>query len=358
MYAFTWGALLDKNNNIWIPISNTKSLIKINEYGKVQYIGELMLDMTSDENCILKVLETDNNIIFFARETFEAWIVDKSTLQMSYMLYCDKPQTRIADIVQVGNMAVILPFSKETSICLYDLNEKKIEEIAWKNKPDVTAMLFVRAAIKSMYVYTAIRNLDNVYICKIDLIHKVASFFKIDVRMINALNVYDGYLWLFVLNKNNETVLWKYSEKSGEIIDEYILHNIEPISELGDLKYFKIEIYENKVFFIPSFATHIYVYDLSIKEGAYLNYPQQLEVARINDRLSFLEVQRKDSELYLFPCGFSKIIKLNLKDGKIEALDLTIDENISKRILSYSLKDNKMLKENYPATLKDYIRVL
>lgn len=359
MNTFAWGAIIDQECNLWLPISNTNSLVKGENLKNLQYVGELPCqNQTITGNCILKALETDEQIVFFARETYEAWSVDKKTLVVSHILYCDTVKTRIADIVRVEHYAVVLPYSGHAPICIFDLDKNKAEKFEWENKQAAGTMNFIRAINKNNCVYTAVRALDNVTICKINITEKTVVFDRIDVRMINAINIEDDNWWVFALSKEGDTVLYKYSEEAKKIVEKYVLYDIEPIAVTGALRYFKIEKYNDKIYFIPALAPKIYVYDIVSKTGRYLEYPKELESKRINNESSFLETQRIGNDLYLFPCAFTQLLKLNLKSENIEIIELIPEVAITKTVLDNYVNAKEILKEKYPITLDDYVKML
>ena len=357
MNGFTWGALKDADCNIWLPILNTNIIIKGDEKNNYKYVGKLLSENSLfTNNCIIKALETQTDIILFARESYEAWKIDKKLLCISYIKYSAQARTRVADVVRIGDYAIILPVSSKNSILIFNLYTYKTKKVLWKNNIYGEHTNFIRGFCENMCVYTATRNLGKIQICKVDVLNCIAELYVIDVRMVNAISSEGDNLWIFGLDNDNNTFLGKYSRNTKSIVEKYVLDNIEPISESGSLGYFKMEICKGKIYFIPALAKKIYVYDIAKKLGEHMEFPEKIKNSRINNNLSFLEIQRIDDNLYMFPCAFPQILKMDMLQGSIEAIELNIEKSVGKKVLDDCTGMSQILNEDYPLTLKDFIK--
>lgn len=353
----TWGGIIDFDNTFWLPVLNTNSLIKGNECGKFEYVGELFTHHQVDDNCIIKILETERNLFFFSRKRYDVCIVDKDTLIMKNIHYCMDDMKGIADIVQVDKYAIILSFSVREPAMFFDLEKQKSEIIYATNAMAYGDTVFIRGVCRNNSAYTATRHLNNVSICRIDPNTKKAEYYKLDVMMINAICTEGDNWWVFALDNYRRTVLRKYNGDFRECREEYGLDEIEKILESGIIKYFRIESYGEKIFFIPSFANNIYVYDTISGAGKYLDYPDGL--MNTDAGVSFVEIQKRDKVVYLFPYGYQQILKLNMENNEINLIDINMDSTMREKIKSIFANElNGVIKEGFPITLDGFLNVI
>ena len=173
--------------------------------------------------------------------------------------------------------------------------------------------------------------------------------------MINCIYVdWDG-CWALALNKKGETVLQKYEKEFKNLKEEYVLNDMEPVDETGRLYYFNLYVCEELVYFIPSAARNIYMYNLKTQTGQFLDYPQELKNSGgCDDELIFADTQRVGNTIYIFPHFFNQVIKLNLEDGRIIVAGLDYNDDL----ICDMLGDNDILHESQLIGLTDFIKVV
>ena len=355
MKVCSWGTVVDKNSNYWIPIYNTDILIKGSKDELFKYVGNLDFKKHGINNkCILKAFDAGDNVVLFARDSYDVWIVNKFTNNINHHKYYDCSKAEIADIVQCDESVVILPYDSDSPTIIWNTNTYDADIVKMNDMPLVNPYAFVRGVANDDYVYSATRSLDNVYIVRINVKSRESIFLKTSLRMVNAMCIKDDNLWLFGLSKNNKTVVQKYNSRK-EVEEEYYIKDIDDVSENGYMKYFRICVYENKLFLIPSSNKKIYVYDLETDGGHYLNYPIE-DINKSTDKAGyFVEIQSIDSDIILFPYGFESIMKLNLIDETISVMSILFDLETERLISAHIVQSSDVLREGDPIQLVDFI---
>ena len=315
MKVLAWGAVVDNKKDFWIPIYNTDALAKGSYNGTYEYIGNLNFrEYGIDDKCILKVLETNDHVLLFARASYDVWIVDKVTNKLTHQKYYDGTKGGIADIVQCGENAVILPYSTDNSIIIWNMISYDVNVLQYDSIPPINHFAFVRGIECGGYVFSATRSLNGVYVCRIDVNQKKTLFFETSLRMVNAIDIKEDSIWLFGLSSDNKTLFLKYKNDMSELIEQHIIRDIEPVLENGNMKYIRMCVYKDKIALIPSSPIKIYIYNLKTDDGYYLEYPDDSINGIVNKGGMFVEIQRVGCDILLFPFGFDRIMKLNLED--------------------------------------------
>ncbi len=359
MKALAWGAVVDSENNYWIPIYKTDALIKGRKDGSYEYIGSLdFRKYDIEDKCILKVFEVKDYVLLFARASYDVWIVDKLTNILIHKKYYDGPKRGIADIVQCGENAVVLPYSADNPIIIWNMNFHNVEILKYNNKPHINQFAFVRGISTDKFVYSATRSLNEVHVCKIDVNDKKTLFFKTSLRMVNAISIKDDNVWVFGLSGENKTVFQEYNNDMSALIEQYILSDIDPVLENGNMKYFRMCVYKEKIVLIPYSPERIYIYDLKICEGHYLVYPNDTDNEVVNKGASFVEIQCGDNGIYLFPFGYDGIMKLNLEDEKFYNIKILFTPEMERLLNANAILSSDILSEGYPMSLNEYITAI
>lgn len=358
MKVSTVGALVDCNENIWIPILNTNNLIVGNENSLFNNAGSIFSEKEKYKSkSIFKVLENNNEVILFSKEKYELWTVNKNDYCVNHFVYWQEPMKGITDIVQNGQNAVVLTCFEEGQTLIVSLKDYTMEKMEINQIKNRLGMGFIRGMANNSYVYTATRCLDDISICRIDIDNKKASIKSIDVRMINAMNLYENNWYVFVLNKNNQTVLRKYDFEFNAVLEEYLLDDLREIEESGIIRYFRIEISNDKVIFIPSLENRIYIYYLNERRGRFLDYPAEIEKEYKEGDCTFLETQRFKDYLYFFPHRFNYVLKMDTNDEKIKPIQIIFNDS-KDSVVKDSICLSDMLLEGDPITLEEFLKGL
>ncbi len=359
MKALAWGAVVDSEKNYWIPIYKTDALIKGGKDGLYEYIGNLDFRKYGiKDKCILKVFEVKNHVLLFARTSYDLWIVDKLTNKLMHKKYYDASKNVISDIVQCGDNAVIFPYSSDNPIIIWNMNSHNVDFLQYDKKPPINQFAFVRGISNDKFVYSATRSLNEVYVCKVDVNDKKTLFYKTSLRMVNAISIKDDNVWIFGLSRDNKTVFQEYNYDMSKLIGQYILSDIEQVLENGNMKYLRMCVYKDKIVLIPYSAKRIYIYDLKIGGGHYLEYPNDVDNEVINKGASFVEIQRKGYYIFLFPFGYNGIMKLNLEDEKISNIKFSFEPELDRLLNTNVLLSSDILSEGYPLSLNEYITAI
>lgn len=359
MKVLAWGAVVDNKKDFWIPIYNTDALAKGSYNGTYEYIGNLNFrEYGIDDKCILKVLETNDHVLLFARASYDVWIVDKVTNKLTHQKYYDGTKGGIADIVQCGENAVILPYSTDNSIIIWNMISYDVNVLQYDSIPPINHFAFVRGIECGGYVFSATRSLNGVYVCRIDVNQKKTLFFKTSLRMVNAIDIKEDSIWLFGLSSDNKTLFLKYKNDMSELIEQHIIRDIEPVLENGNMKYIRMCVYKDKIALIPSSPIKIYIYNLKTDDGYYLEYPDDSINGIVNKGGMFVEIQRVGCDILLFPFGFDRIMKLNLEDEIISSIKISFDSDIERKVNSNIILSSDIISEGYPMSLNDLINTI
>ena len=353
MNICTWGAVKDSNEKIWLPILNTNLILKCNDLGVLDDYILLPSPEIIKSKWILKVIDAKDYLFAFSKHNNIVWKIAKSSNEILRIDYGFNEIKGIIDIVPCGKYAVILTVSSQFPILLFDLYSSKTEVLSAKGKIQDVDTGFIRGVCHEDCVYTATRHLNNVQLCKIDVENRYLSFLSINVKMINAIEKENDCWWIFALNTDGKTVLQKHNMDFSKCIQEFVLDDIEEIQETGLMYYFRIEVCLNKVFFIPAVAKKIFIYDVSKREGRYLCYPSEMKHQK--RMYSFIEEQRIDNIIYLFPHGFQQIMIINLETEEIEVLDVAFDNTNSFSILKLLVHNTEIFRENDPLSIKEFL---
>ena len=177
MKVLCWGAIVDNENNSWMHIYNTDVLIKGGNIGSYEYIGNLNFRSYGiNDKCILKALEVNDHVILFARASYDVWIIDKITNKISQHRYYDGVKGGIADIVQCGENAVILPNSSNSSIVIWNMCSHDVDILQCEDIPLINHFAFIRGVENDGFVYSATRSLNEIYVCRVDVNGKRTLF--------------------------------------------------------------------------------------------------------------------------------------------------------------------------------------
>ena len=359
MKVLAWGAVVDNKKDFWIPIYNTDALAKGSYNGTYEYIGNLNFrEYGIDDKCILKVLETNDHVLLFARASYDVWIVDKVTNKLTHQKYYDGTKGGIADIVQCGENAVILPYSTDNSIIIWNMISYDVNVLQYDSIPPINHFAFVRGIECGGYVFSATRSLNGVYVCRIDVNQKKTLFFETSLRMVNAIDIKEDSIWLFGLSSDNKTLFLKYKNDMSELIEQHIIRDIEPVLENGNMKYIRMCVYKDKIALIPSSPIKIYIYNLKTDDGYYLEYPDDSINGIVNKGGMFVEIQRVGCDILLFPFGFDRIMKLNLEDEIISSIKISFDSDIERKVNSNIILSSDIISEGYPMSLNDLINTI
>ena len=359
MKVLSWGAVVDDEKNFWIPIYNTDALFKGRYNGSYEYIGNLNFrEYGIDDKCILKVVETNDHVLLFARASYDVWIVDKITNKLTHQKYYDWTKGGIADIVQCGENVVVLPYSSDNSIIIWNMISYEVNVLQYDSIPPINNFAFVRGIECGGNVFSATRSLNGVYVCQIDVTQKKTLFFETSLRMVNAVDIKEDGIWLFGLSSDNKTIFQKYKIDMSELIEQHIIRDIEPVLENGNMKFFRICVHKNKIILIPSSSGRIYVYDLKKDEGRYLEYPDDAIDGVVNKGGTFVEIQCVGCEIFLFPFGFDRIMKLNLEDETISSIQIYFDSEIERKVNSNIILSSDIISEGYPMSLNEFINAI
>ncbi len=357
MKIVSWGATIDAENNYWIPVLGTDVLVKGKENGVYEYVGKIDFEKYGiKDKCILKVLEMEEKILLFARNSYDVWVVDKHVNEIVHIKYYKASNSDIADIVQCGENVIVFPYTASSPIINCNIKTFNTNVVKYDYLSNDT-FAFVRGVAEGNFVYSATRTLNAVYINKVDVANNIASFFKTSLKMINAIEVNDDDIWLFGLSSKDETVIQKYNNKY-EMTKEFVLNNILPVLENGYMNYFKMCLYKHKLFLIPSSNEKVYVYDTEVDKGYFLDYPSSVINNKINDLVSFVEVQRDINGIYLFPYGFDTILKLSFEEEKFDVITMSLQDEIEKIINKSVIESSNILAEGNPMYLDEFIKAL
>jgi len=359
MEISSWGAIVDSEQNFWIPIYNTDILIKGSCNGSYEYIGNLSFkEYGIDNKCILKVFELDDNVFFFARASYDLWILDKLTNKLTHQKYYDGSKDVIADIVQCGENVVVLPYGLDNSIIIWNMVSHNVDVLQYDSIPPIKQLSFVRAIKSEGFVFSATRSLNSVYVCQIDVNRKKMFFYETSLRMVNAIDIKEDGIWLFGLSSDNKTLFQKYKIDMSELIEQHIINDIEPVLENGIMRYFRICVYKDKIALIPSFSGRIYIYDLKTDVGYFLEYPDDAIDGTVKKGGAFVEIQSMGCDIILFPFGFDRIMRLNLEDEIISSIEISFDSDIERMVYSNTVLSSDILSEGYPISLNEFIKAL
>ena len=352
----SWGAVVDSDKNIWMPVLGTNKMLKREPSGNISIVGELKSDAHKNAaNSILKCFCIGDEVYLFSRLSYEMWVLGSNSLRIRHLTYCEKECKGISDIAIVGKKVCVFPVSFDCPLITVDLNTLDRREIPWTNNPYGGNASFIRAQRAGQYIYTATRRKDDVYICEFNTEDEGVAFYQLDVRMINCIYVGIKDYWAFVLKKNGDTVLQKYENGFRNLKEEFVLGDIDSIDETGKLYYFNLFLYGELVYFIPSAAERIYVYNHRTKEGFFADYPEGVtDSGKCEDGLTFADTQHEGNMVYIFPHYFNQCIKLNLKDLSME----TIDFKYSDALVCNVLKGDAILHEGDIAGLDDLIKLV
>jgi len=353
----TWGALVDNDDSVWLPVLNTNCLLKSAKHGWYEYIGELMFCDKKKDNCILKVLEHDNRIFFFLKADFEVCILDKDSLTMTFVNYGIGQKKGIADVVKADKYAVVLTSSVKEPAVVFDMDRLESELYSVNDGPRYEESGFIRGVYQDTSVYTSTRHLNIEYICRINLTNKKIEYYSIDVKMINAICADETDLWIFALTDDGKTVLRQYDKLFKYCIREFELREIDPIMESGIMSYFRILFFQSKIFLFPSTAKKIYVYDIDNGTGHHIDYPK--EIGPRDMWMTFADIQRKDSAVYLFPYGLKQLLKLDLCSESLSISPIKVDSETIITVLKwFNNNTGEVITEGFPITIKEFIRAI
>lgn len=351
MRVSSWGAAIDGDNNIWMPVTGTECVIKRDGTGNVSLAGKLDSDKYAG-GCILKSFCIDDEVFFFSRFAYEMWILNKISMKVKHITYCESEFKDVADVVIDGRNAWVFTASFSCPLLKVNLDDFSCRAIPWFKTPYEDSAAFTRAQKDGTVIYTATRKTDDVYLCEVNTEKEYVRFEKKNVRMINCLFVGRDNCWALALNKKEQTVLQKYEKGFKNLKEEYILNDMEPVDEIGRLYYFNLFVYGELAYFIPSAARKIYIYNLRTQFGHFLDYPSALTRSKAYaDELTFADTQYIGDVLYLFPHYFNQVIKLNLEDSTIGLAGFDYDYGL----VCDMLGDNNILYENQMIDLTDFI---
>ena len=323
-----YGAYTD-GISCWLPARELNALFYMDLSKRhIKYIDLFRNDDNEKAQNIIKVIAFEKEFFFFQRYAYTVWILNTCTNKMEKCVY-GRNTVILTNVERVADEAWIFSDSFNEPIVCFDLKNKKCTILNWEPEKykDSDTVSFTRLVEDCGKFYLSTRKKDEINVCIIDYIKRKVSYRHIETLCyINCLEVNGNKIWLCGKNCYGKTVLQVYNLEKWGMEEEAELSELE-MEELATVKYFRMILFENKIFFIPSIARKFVVYDVLTGTEKVLQYPDNFCYPKDeNDKNIFTQIERVGEKIYLYPSLAEQILILDMRKLVFEAVDVVCEK--------------------------------
>ncbi len=337
---------------IWLACVNNGVFFYDNKTEMILYRGKID-SLNGEKDTVIRkaVLYQDKLLLFTARNSC-LFIEDSIKKGFRKLTYLGKDPFPIGDVVVKDNIAFIIPLTFEYPLIKMNMDSYNTERIDLEDFGSGKST-FTRSVREDNRIVFATRGCNNIHVCCLDISNLSLITQKINLKWINCLTIKNNELWILG-RRDDSNILIEYDLIKWKTVMEVTIDEMEDLFDDPTIKYFGVYRYKGKLFFLPAYAIDIFVYDVDKKRGYRLDYPDACR-SEIGICLSrFHDYEVVENMLYLFPREEGFLIKVNMDNDQLYALDCRVMLKEWKPFL----EDQKSVKETETASLKVLLEVV
>ena len=346
------GACTDDGIVFWLPSMEVNGLflMDISKGNQAAFVGRFPNCKDDKAWQIKSGICFENKIYFFSHHAFELWEMDKKESFLKHYTYFSG-DTGLIDIVVLAKEKIWVVSRTPFRILCLDLDTKRAEQIHWETELELQNNICISSSKWEDRIYMCTRLEKEVYMGVIDARKGNVRFHRLnDLWLAKNIAAWHGRLYVSGISYDGAAVLMEYDRNEVTALARHNLDRIR-LNKDTSIDYRGILVHGNKIFFIPGIVDEFMIYDLeNDSEKNILNLKMP---ALVEGTLPFLDVQRIEDYLYLFPGSFHKIVKLNLNTLQAEMIDVCVRKEDYKEIVFHST--GQMNHENVNVNLERFL---
>lgn len=363
MKAYTYSAKHEVGEGIWMPVNATGAVYLIKENKESLYVGNLYEKGNGVDNfAIAKVIVRNDKVLFFSRNTYSLWTLDKKTMNITYFEYCKKDNTKVLSVEENDEYAWIYPNKFENAdeqIMSINLETLEVRTIDINYDSVVDKSPITRLQCYKDELIFATREESKIRVIRINCKSQNIFNFSIDdARFVNCIYVDDDGVWVLYLDGFEKTRLALFSQ-TGEIILSYDLSiNIIMDNSLRITIPCMVKR-KDRIVFVHADRSEIDVIELQ-DGGKYEISKIQYDMSRETKQaeIVFNDIDIEEDGFYVYSPAYGFIKKYLW--GKNEVLDLLSEigeEEVKKSVLE-RLNKGAIVNESRMFSLDTFIGVI
>lgn len=335
MDIMAMGAYTEDGERFYLPSMEINGLfiMDLSKGHQADLVGEFPDCVAENAWRIKSVICFNDKLYFFSHHAFEMWEMDKTERITKHYSYFDG-STGLIDIVLLANAKIWIVSRKPLRILCLDLDTKQAEQIHWKTESELQDNICSMSSKWEDRIYVCTRLEKEVYMGVIDCRNDSVIFRRLDELWIaKNITAWKERVYIFGISCDGAAVLMEYDINGTVMIACHRLDRIK-LNKNTEIDYREIFVHRHKVFLIPGVVDQFMIYDLkdsSERSMTNLDMPILIE-----GTLPFLDIQKMENYLYLFPGVFRKIVKINLDTLQTEMIDVYVRDDDYKELVLQS----------------------